>query len=543
MKIPSEAADRLAFYLETVQKCFASQQERRDYYDTLRLYVRRGGLDETVELNNMGAHLDLLCSMVYAQDTTRFSMEADATADASIFDKLPISARRVQQEWHDSNCDILFGDGILAAFTCGSSIIKLLWDGNGVNPYVVDADKFGVLRENIGMLDRQQACAHHYSITKAALWTQLDCHPKGEDIKARITAAEKPGEEQRTDSQKLFITASEPNMVGSSPASSYITGSHRPQAKVTDPVVEMTELYVYDDDEKDFKVVTIAEPGVIIYERMLADIYIKNELPFVQICPNPDMRYFWGESEADKLRYLQDWLNIRLRQIRNMLNRQAEPPAVGSGLFGDEAEIAEGMQTPNTYIPGDEQGNWKLQELKPDIPEDLFREVTHIMEMFNQVSGLSNILQGRGEAGVRSDQHANTLGKFASTRIKKRAGIIEDSLEKAATLIWRLLRKFSADKLVDAKGQTFLLQQLTANVMVKVDAHSNSPAFVEDMKEFAFAMYRDGLIDGEGFFDLTNPPMKEILKSKSREMSAQRAEQQQQNEQFEKVVQLRKAAK
>ena len=47
--------------------------------------------------------------------------------------------------------------------------------------------------------------------------------------------------------------------------------------------------------------------------------------------------------------------------------------------------------------------------------------------------------------------------------------------------------------------------------MVKVDAHSNSPIFTEDLKQLAFNLHKAGAIDKESLLDLLEPPMKQLL--------------------------------
>jgi hypothetical protein len=62
--------------------------------------------------------------------------------------------------------------------------------------------------------------------------------------------------------------------------------------------------------------------------------------------------------------------------------------------------------------------------------------------------------------------------------------------------------------------------------VVKVDAHSNSPIFTEDLRQLAFNMFKAGAIDKESLIDLLEPPMKQLLKEKLKRMEAKQAEQQ-----------------
>lgn len=547
MKIPKDHGERLQFYGELTEKIFASAEDRRNFYDVMRAYVRDGG-PQTADypiFNNMGAHLDLVSSMIYAQDTTRFSINPDATESAEVFDQLPIASQRVQQEWRDSNADLVFGDAVFASLATATSIVKLIWNNGGVQPYEVMPENFGVLREDIPMLDRQQAMGERYRITQAALKTALMNHPRSAEIMFRITWSQKPEERPDTNDGQRQLWMSSFNdagtMVGNVGMPGY--GGSDPVAKIIEPMADMIDLWIWDDAAGDYWVVTMAEPDVVIYERHADDgreetLFLKAEHPYIQICPDTDPKYFWGRAEAGKLRPLQDWLTERLWGIRRMMKRQANPPKVGSGLYGDESEVAEALTTPGNYVAGDTIGKFDIKELKPDIPDDLFKDVNFIMEMFNIISGLPKSLQGQGEAGVRSEGHANTVIRTASSRVKKKALKVEHSLNRAATLMFKMLKKRSNDHLIDTKGKQFTIAQIGSDVEVEVDAHSSSPAFIEDMKAWAGEMLKSGLIDSDEYFNLTNPPMREILKAKARQMQANRARAEQQEKQEDRVIEL-----
>ena len=66
--------------------------------------------------------------------------------------------------------------------------------------------------------------------------------------------------------------------------------------------------------------------------------------------------------------------------------------------------------------------------------------------------------------------------------------------------------------------------------MVKVDAHSNSPIFTEDLRQLAFNLFKAKAIDTESLLDLLEPPMKQLLKDKLKKKEAAAANQPQQQE-------------
>lgn len=150
--------------------------------------------------------------------------------------------------------------------------------------------------------------------------------------------------------------------------------------------------------------------------------------------------------------------------------------------------------------------------------------------MFEEASGIVSVLQGRGEAGVRSSGHASQLARLGSSRAKKRALVIEDSLEKLATLYLKCMQAYDKIHLTDIEGRKFIPAQFTKDYVVKVDAHSNSPIFMEDSRKLAFELFQANVIDKESLLDLIEPPMKQLLLERLKKMEAKQAEAQKQQQ-------------
>ena len=203
--------------------------------------------------------------------------------------------------------------------------------------------------------------------------------------------------------------------------------------------------------------------------------------------------------------------NKRIGEIATLLAKQVNPPKAFTGFMGITDEKAYALNMPNSYVMSDMPGA-KVDELSPTIPTDLFKEIAEIDAMFAEASGISSVLQGRGESGVRSAGHASQLARLGSSRAKKRALIIEDSLEKVATLFLKLLQAYDNTHFIDDKGMPFIAEQFTHDFVVKVDAHSNSPIFMEDSRELAFKLYEAKVINKKRLIDLVDPPMKQLLK-------------------------------
>jgi hypothetical protein len=299
-------------------------------------------------------------------------------------------------------------------------------------------------------------------------------------------------------------------------------GYNRMKARIAEDTIEMTELYVWNDETQDYQVVTKASPDVIIYDRPNEQLFLKGELPFVQITPNPQYDYYWGQSEVSKLIYLQQMRNRRMTEILDLLSKQVNPPTALTGFTGilDEKNFA--LNRAGGLLSSD-MPNAKAERLAPNIPQDLYAQLKEIDQMFEETSGISSVLSGKGEQGVRSAGHASQLARLGSSRAKKRALVVEDSLEKMATLYLKLMQAYDPSVLKDTEGGKFIPAQFTKDYVVKVDAHSNSPIFMEDLRSLAFNLFKAGAIDKESLLDLLDPPMKQLLKQRLKTLEAKAA--------------------
>jgi len=278
--------------------------------------------------------------------------------------------------------------------------------------------------------------------------------------------------------------------------------------------------------------VTMAEPDVFIYDREGGSMFLKGELPFIQICPNPQYDYYWGTSEVQRLQFLQQLRNRRMTEILDLLSKQVNPPTAFMGFSGisDEKMFAFNRAGGSVY---NDMPNAKVDRLAPQMPPELFEVIHEVDAMFAEASGMSSILQGQGEKGVRSAGHASQLARLGASRAKKRALIVEDSLEKVATLYLKLMQAYDNTHFTDENGKKFIAEQFTDDFVVKVDAHSNSPIFTEDLRQLAFNLFKTQAIDKESLLDLLEPPMKQLLKDKLKkreQMQALQGAQQQQQQ-------------
>ena len=524
MRIPSDPVHREQFYRDLIEKCMVSLQERKGDYSSLRSWFLFGsGPEESPAIfNKIHPHIDQLTSFLYSAETTRFSINTGASVNETEQIKVPRLTNALNDEWLNSNADQVFSSALTWALVFNTTFIKLVVN-NGIHPYMVEPGCVGVLREDIPYTDRQEAICQTYYITKSELWNRLYSHPKRESIIKRITTSYHSRTEDIPEGvDRIVMSQTNPTLYGTVNLDLY--GMNRYKATVAEDTVKMYELWVWDDEIKDYQVVTMADPDVIIYDRPGASLFLKGELPFVQICPNPQFDYYWGQSEVQRLVFLQQLRNKRITEILDLLSKQVNPPTALIGFTGilDEKNFA--LNRAGGLLSTD-MPNAKADRLAPDMPSSLFEVIHEVDEMFGEASGISSVLSGKGESGVRSAGHASQLARLGSSRAKKRALIVEDSLEKVATLYLKLMQAYDNTHYDDDEGNKFIAEQFTKNYVVKVDAHSNSPIFTEDLRQLAFNLFKAQAIDKESLIDLLEPPMKQLLKDKLKKREQAEAQQ------------------
>ena len=295
MKIPKELNDREYFVKDLIEKCLVSRNTRKMDYNSLRSYYLFGaGPEESpAQFNKINPIIDQLISFLYAADTTRFTIELGPTAHENEYNKLTTLVAAINAKWMDSGGDKTFLSGLTWALAYSSSFIKLIWR-DGIVPYMVDPGSMGVLREDIPYTDRQEAVCQTYYITKSELWSRLYSHPKRESIVRRLEPTQHADEQHVSSAvDRIVMSQTEPTIYGTVNLDLY--GFNRMKAEVAEDTIEMKELWVWDSDTSDYQCITLADPDIIIYDRPGKELYLKGELPFIQICPNPQFDYYWGQ--------------------------------------------------------------------------------------------------------------------------------------------------------------------------------------------------------------------------------------------------------
>jgi hypothetical protein len=520
MKIPSTPLLRMGFYRDLVDACLASSRDRQDLYNERRYYWLHGTSpgSSPSPWNRIYPHIELVTSFLYAPDSTRFSMEfGDSVPDVNFSFAEPFT-KRLNNRWKDSGHDQVYHQALIKSLVYDTCLVKTLRQFGKAVPYVVEPGCFGVLREDIMGLDRQEAFVHTYSITLTELDANLETHPQRNKLMeaARSQVTRSTGETAMpTSTPKIILSAFSPSMIGRVNDVTGQTEAPSYAARVNVDMAEMSELWVWNDDTRDWQTVTLVGGGDVVYDRpnifMPRKDKFEPEHPFVQVCPNPMADYFWGVSETSRLKELQDYRNDRMAQIQELLQKQVKPPTAYSGM-GLQEEKLHAFGTSDSYLSlgmGE-----KVEVFQPSIPQDVWNDIHENDQAFMEASGISNILSGRGDSGVRSKGQTTELARLGSARIKNRGLRVEMSLEKGAHLLAKCIcldDDAPMTATVQKQKVDLVPAQMDMDFTIRVDSHSNSPIVVEDTKQDAEILLKAGAITKERFIELLHPPMTEVL--------------------------------
>ena len=532
MIIPRDPAERQQFYADITRQCLASRVERFEFYRMCRNYYLFGTADESgAAYNKVQSTVENLASMLYSPEGIKFSIELGTTADEDdIFKAVPLSAE-VAEQWRMSGTHMRFGLAVNWAQVFGSVLLKVQWRRGIARTYLCEPHQFGVLREDVMDLSDQEAFAMVYTTTRTQLASDLQGNPRRSSILARIGQKTVGGRSGLSDGMsRLLLTNPIGGVPGSIAQHSGVGGggvdnglsggqaSYSYAARVEADLVDMVDLYVWDDETEDYQVVTQAAGDVVVYDRPQRVVGVKGMPHFVVVRANNNLYdYFWGDSYVARLAWLQDWRSEDVQNIRLLQSKQADPPISATGMTGIAEEKLLALRSAGGRFSAPTV-TAKVEMHPPKMPENIFSTIQQIDSMFDDVAGIGHILQGKGESGVRSKGQADLMARLGSSRPKSKALVIEEAAESVATLMLRSIQEHSDQRFVatppDAKPVVFAAAQFTKDYEVKVDAHSSSPIYIEDRKHDAIDLLQAHVIDREAFLELFAPPNLQVLKKR-----------------------------
>lgn len=556
--IPSGSrSDVVKFALDLVEKCNASLGQRVSFYKVINTLIQTGRGDGRQSLINLlYNHVDRLAANLFSPTELRFLIDYANLYPKIELDRAKEVARHLTHTWQYDNIDMQFACGVQEGLQYGATILKQWvqpWGTSGTPHYysrIVMPWGFSVYNEAENGLEAQSALCETVVLTMPQVWQRISqlnaTMQERERLFKRVQSSAKAGGQTPDYNQNFFRQVFSTAPLNTSGAVGKATpggavwmgnaalGMLSPTVAVDQ--VLMHELWVQDVD--DWSTIQLIEPDVLITpkegkykENLLIPDAASGIHPYTLIQPNLTPGYFWGRSEVTDLISPQGMLSQMSDDIMRMFGLQVEKLIGFSGYDGltDEAYDA-ARQAGYFNMPPNASAN----DLTPQFPPEALPLMKQIIEIFNQIGGTPEIMQGRGESGVRTGVHANTLLKTASPRMRQQSLIVERQCSAAAETTLTLMqakdgRKFwtKADKPTDVEQTAFLLNDLPEDRRVSVDSHSSSPIFMDDHQQTVAFGLKNGFITKHGAIDMLNLPDKELLHAQLHEQEQAEAAQMQ----------------
>lgn len=516
---------------DLIEECLVSRENRRAAGRRWKQLYYTGSMSATPSKNNRCySHVDKLTSYLFSPSDVHFTVEFDEDFRATWQDKKDRASRYVNDSFRRSGAGRIFGKAVEASLVEGCAIVKANWSPRGLEPWVIPQSFFGVLREDIEELDRQEAFVHSYYVTKAVFRRMLHQNPDRDEIMrlAQGSATMRGPDELTGDSYFHEIVAGgQIGQAGSGLRQAYGTVSVTlPQgpmlaAEVTADLIRVDDLWVWNDDLEDWTTIRYVAPGLVVEgryrRRNLSDAPYRH--PFIKVCSNEVTNYFWGRSELAAVLENQMVLNDRVDDVDLIFRLQARPPRSFSGFQGVTEERARALLMPGGTVTEGAMGA-TVNSLAPEMPAMAMEYLDKLGQYFDEAGGFTNILSGQGEPGVRAGIHAGVLLRTSTPRLRDRALLVEDQCAAFGTLALNIAQAKDATVLMTRSGnedEKFMLSQLPEGARVTVDSHTSSPAFSEDNRQTAFALFNAQAIDGETLLQMIHPPREELLVERLRQ--------------------------
>lgn len=551
MRIPKEEKKLIEFAKEQIQICGVSQGNRGAAYQQYSQFIETGRDGGGLSLaNTLYAHVDRLASHLFCPTDARFSIDFENVYPKTILNQAEHAARTLTRAFNRNKFDTAFSGAVAQSLAYGASFIKLTGKAkvseiggktithiDSAGARIVPPWLLGVENESKADLDDQEAFCETVYQNKYDVWRRIARMPDADTIYKKILGSSSKTSGPALPSsfvQVLSTSVLSLNPQGSNPPNpgGVIQIAGNPSYATTGPqlIVDqypMQELWCWDDDREDWLMIQFMEPNILIsprYKRV--NEFCKGNHPYVKVQPNETPGYFWGRSEIVDVLMLQTALSETMDDFRRIIGAQYDGRYAFEGFDGDPAELYDDMRQ-NGYVNG--RAGAKVNNLTPNLPAGALEYIKLIRTMMEDVSGFGNILSGQGEAGVRAGNHAATLVKTASPRLRDRSLIVERNYATLGdTYLAYMEAKDGNQYHYDPEKpdeSAYLLSQLPEDRRVMVDSHSTSPIYENDHNNLVSFGLKAGLIGGDDAIEMLNFPNRDELKRKYQENQKQKAEQ------------------
>lgn len=561
MRVPKNHLEK--FVSELVDECLISRETRVNRYLAYKNIYLLGSEnpDQAAIFNKTYTYIDDLESLLYSPVSLRFHIGEYDTPSALDIAKCRVASSNLHKQIRQSSLDTMISEGVEWSLVKGKAFIKTLYGSSGLSPHLVQPENMGVLQENRTKLDKEmEAFVHTTYITPYQFRRMVWSHPNREALLKKAKRYMRPAKGETPDDannmKQIIIGGLYPLQAAGQTSANATRGivdwmsgpSPELSPMLLQQIMRLDELWVWNDEQDDWSTLQIIGDDMLI----MGEDFVTNALaydpvtcqkshdlighhPFAEICPNRIDSYFWGRSEIVNVALLQECINARITGMNMLLRLQENPPKKFRGVAGVNQNVLAKLNKPGGHW-NDSNASADVQNLAPEIPESLWASLHEYERMFDEMGGLPPIAKGRGESGVRSQGHAETLVRMFSPRFKDRALLVERDVEAIGGLVLDLCKAHVEKKMTawvpagaagleknpeenvfrlpPVPGQVpvdFSFHDLPEDVRVTVDSHSSSPAFSMEARQLAFDLLKIGAMDPEQVVEHVDAPNPEEL--------------------------------
>lgn len=538
LELPSDNKKLTRQALDWIEECRQSQASRAAYCRDINTIVETGRNSGPKSLLNlMPSVLDRFASHLFSPTELQFAIDYENPYPKNILEWGKVGSRLLSRQWERSNTDMTFARGVFEAGKYGACVLKqwVQQEGEKQTPVyhkrLVMPWQFAVYREDENELGKQSVMVETTSLTLPEVWRRVYMLPEAEKLYKRIQTHSMRGLIGDTPNSFFHqvLSTSQINTSGQPGAAmpggivSLTSDANYPilEPMIGTDTVRMHELWV--QGEKDYVTIQIIEPDILvspIYNHTNLLIKDSGLHPYTLIQMNEVSGYFWGKSEISDLIETQGWLATTADDSRRMLGLQIDKLlgfAGFDGLADEQYDQSRGAGFFN--MPAGATVN----DITPAYV-DVLPMIKFMIESINMQSGFPEIMQGRGEPGVRAGVHADTLLKTGSPTLRDRSLLIERQCATAADVTFALMqakdgRRYWTDgsSIKSAEETSFGLGDIPDDRRVSIDSHSTSPIFADDHKQLMAEGAKLGIVTPHYMIDNLPFPNKEILHSELRE--------------------------
>src|SRR3972149_3041455 len=545
--VPDDKQKLVQFSLDLIEKCRVSAGPRSSYYRLLNSIAETGRYNGTKSLINLlNKHLERAASHLFSPVELKFSIDYDRIYPKAMLDRAQVVSKQLGRDWQRTDTDPRFGEGVFDSLKYGATLLKQIPQVVGVknDERVIMQSKlvmpwnFGVYNESENDIDKQSVMTESNMVTLPEVWRRIYHLLDAEKLYKRIETHAQTGGSV-SDPQSFFhqVLSTSQIQTGVSGGGATIPGgivqlNMDPNYSLMGPVVGAPLVQIHEiwvQDGSDYTTILMVEPDIVI-----APLYKKSNLlgvkhipAYTWIQPNVYTNWFWGRSELVDVIEPQELLSVWADDIKRLFGLQIDKIVAFSGDNGLTDEKYGQMRVAGYFNLG--PGS-QVTDLTPKMPPEAIPMLKFVIEIINNLSGFPDIMQGRGEAGVRAGVHASTLLKTASPTLRDRALLLERQCARAADK-WLRVRpakdplKFwtKADRLQDVQRTSFMLSDIPGDWYVTVDSHSSSPIFSDENAQLGMVSQQRGIVTNEYVLDTLPYPNKEGAKAMLREREKQQA--------------------